>query len=99
VDTLILTIWNITQKMYLVPGPLLQFSSEASKFGPRRANWKMFLATCKKTKYTGMRDQFISKLVNIIKLKGYCFSPCLWSRENVKVMVYIQYVARSCMGI
>jgi hypothetical protein len=38
----------------LVPCRHLQASSEAGKFGPRRANCKFFLATCKKTKYTGM---------------------------------------------
>ena len=36
----------------LVPCRNLQASSE--RFGPRRANCKFFLATCKKTKYTGM---------------------------------------------
>jgi hypothetical protein len=46
----------------------LQASSEAGKFGPRRANCKFFLATCKKTKYTGMMQKFTDiKLFNEVE--------------------------------
>ena len=37
-----------------VLGPLLQASRKADKFAPCWANCKIFLATCKKTKYTDM---------------------------------------------
>jgi hypothetical protein len=43
-----------SNKISSVPGRNLQASSEAGKFGVCRANFKFVLATCKKTKYTGM---------------------------------------------
>jgi hypothetical protein len=43
----------------------LKASSETGKFGPRRANCKFFLATCKKTKYTGM-PIFMNMVKNVV---------------------------------
>ena len=50
------TIRNITQKNSSGPIPCrnLQASGKAGKFGSHRANCKPRLATCRKTKYTGM---------------------------------------------
>jgi hypothetical protein len=52
----ILTIWNITQNNFFSarsPVAICKLQVKPGKFPPRRANCN-FLATCKKTKYTGM---------------------------------------------